>query len=162
VILAGPVRLLRSIPLTIFWNRTVCLCAAALCLVAAAAGCAGSPVGPSNFAAFSQSDLRAGTGATVGSTSVIMVNYTGWLYDASQPQQKGPVFDSSLGADPAPTFNLGVNQVIAGWDQGLVGMRVGGLRRLVVPPSLGYGQTRHGIIPPNATLVFEIEILDSH
>ena len=88
------------------------------------------------------------------------MNYTGWLYDASRPDQKGLQFDSSVGRTPF-TFNLGSNQVIDGWDRGVVGMKVGGLRRLVIPPSLAYGGTRNGPIPPNATLVFDIELLDA-
>ena len=87
------------------------------------------------------------------------VNYTGWYYGESRPDKKGPVFDTNLGGEPF-TFTLGVGEVIPGWDQGTFGMKVGGLRRLVVPPSLAYGAFRNGPIPPNATLVFEIELLD--
>ncbi len=97
----------------------------------------------------------------MGPTSSITVSYTGWLYDSSQPDQKGPVFDSAVGVDPPPNFRLGASQVIAGWEQGLPGMQVGGLRRLVIPPSLGYGAARHGAIPPNSTLVFEIQMIDA-
>ena len=87
------------------------------------------------------------------------VNYTGWFYGESRPDNKGPVFESSVGGDPF-VFTLGVGQVIEGWDRGVVGMRVGGVRRLVIPPSLAYGSFRNGTIPPNATLVFEIELLE--
>jgi FKBP-type peptidyl-prolyl cis-trans isomerase FkpA len=86
------------------------------------------------------------------------VNYTGWLYDSSRTQQLGAQFDASTPGTPF-SFKLGSGQVIAGWEQGVAGMRVGGLRRLVIPPSLGYGDTRHGLIPPNATLVFDIALL---
>lgn len=130
-------------------------------LVAVAAvitGCGDSPTAPSNNAPFSQTDLRVGTGASAASGNVVTVHYTGWLYNASQPDQKGPQFDSSAGGT-AFSFTLGAGQVISGWDQGLVGMKVGGLRRLVIPPSLGYGTVRNGPIPPNATLLFEIELL---
>jgi FKBP-type peptidyl-prolyl cis-trans isomerase FkpA len=89
----------------------------------------------------------------------LTVNYTGWFYGESRPEKKGPVFDTSAGSDPF-IFTLGAGQVIAGWDQGLQGMRVGGVRRLVIPPSLAYGAFRNGPIPPNATLVFEVELLD--
>jgi FKBP-type peptidyl-prolyl cis-trans isomerase FkpA len=89
----------------------------------------------------------------------LTVNYTGWFYGESRPEKKGPVFDTSVGATPF-TFTLGVGQVIAGWDRGVQGMRIGGVRRLVVPPTLAYGVFRNGPIPPNATLVFEIELLD--
>jgi FKBP-type peptidyl-prolyl cis-trans isomerase len=132
----------------------------AVALVVAAAwapGCTASPTTPSNSAPFSQSDLVVGNDPAAASGNSLMVNYTGWLYDASQPAQKGAQFDAS-GATPF-TFTLGTGQVIEGWDQGVVGMKVGGIRRLVIPPSLAYGASRHGIIPPNATLVFEIQLI---
>ena len=116
------------------------------------------PTTPSGTPAFSQADLRVGTGNIAGSTGVLTVNYTGWLFDASQPDQKGATFDSTIGGTPF-TFNIGAGQVIQGWDQGIPGMRVGGLRRLIIPSSLAYGGTRNGSIPPNATLLFEIELL---
>jgi FKBP-type peptidyl-prolyl cis-trans isomerase FkpA len=121
------------------------------------AGCAGA-TSPSS-APFSQTDLRVGTGAEAVSGSAVSVNYTGWLYDPSKPDQKGLVFDTTLGRGPFG-FTLGTGQVIAGWDQGVPGMKVGGLRRLVIPPSLGYGASRISTVPPNATLIFEIELLD--
>ena len=89
---------------------------------------------------------------------MVTVNYTGWLYDESRPDQKGAQFDTSIGRDVF-SFTLGIGQVIAGWDQGVPGMRVEGVRRLVIPPSLAYGNFRNGPIPPNAALVFEIEML---
>ena len=88
------------------------------------------------------------------------VNYTGWLYDPTKPDQKGLVFDTSIGQTPF-TFTLGAGQVIKGWDVGVPGMNVGGVRRLVIPPSLGYGASRSGPIPPNSTLVFEIELVSA-
>jgi FKBP-type peptidyl-prolyl cis-trans isomerase FkpA len=134
-------------------------CAAVMILSAVMAGCDdSSPTSPSNFAPFSQTDLRMGTGADAVSGRALTVHYTGWFYNESRPDNKGPQFDSSAGGDPF-TFTLGVGQVIAGWDQGASGMRVGGLRRLVIPPSLAYGASRNGPIPPNATLVFELELL---
>jgi FKBP-type peptidyl-prolyl cis-trans isomerase len=81
------------------------------------------------------------------------------FYSGSGTDHKGPQFETSRGGDPF-VFILGAGQVIAGWDQGVPGMRVGGIRRLVIPPSLAYGGTRNGIIPPNATLVFDIELVD--
>ena len=126
-------------------------------LSAPMAGCGSSITAPAS-APFSQTDLRVGTGATATSGSSLTANYTGWLYDASQPEQKGTQFDSSIGKAPI-TFTLGTSQVIAGWDQGLLGMQAGGLRRLVIPPSLGYGSSRFGNIPPNSTLVFEIDLI---
>ena len=115
--------------------------------------------GPTDYAPYSQTDLRLGTGTVAESGKSITVNYTGWLYDPDKGEQKGLIFDTSLGRCTF-TFVLGAGQVIPGWDQGLVGMQVGGLRRLVLPPSLAYGQTRTGPIPPNATLVFEVELVD--
>ena len=127
-------------------------------VAAAAAGCSSSPVSPSNNVPFSQSDLRAGTGAAAASGQTLSVNYTGWFFDASKTDQKGLVFDSNRGKD-AFSFTLGTGAVIDGWDQGLPGMQVGGLRRLVIPPSLAYGPSRRGSIPPNTTLLFEVELL---
>ena len=131
-----------------------------LVVAVAAAGCSSSPVSPSNNVPFSQSDLRAGTGAAAASGQTLSVNYTGWFYDASKTDQKGLIFDSNRGKD-AFSFTLGTGAVIDGWDQGLPGMQVGGLRRLVIPPSLAYGSTRRGSIPPNTTLLFEIELLNA-
>ena len=123
-----------------------------------AAGC-GSPASPSQNlnVAFSATDLTVGTGTTATAGRVVSVNYTGWLYDASKPDNKGTQFDSNAGRGPF-TFVLGAGQVIAGWDQGVAGMRIGGKRRLVIPPSLGYGSSGAGPIPGNATLVFDVEL----
>ena len=130
-----------------------------LILAAGVAGCSDSPTAPSNFAQFSRTDITVGTGGDAVNGRLLTVNYTGWFYGESRPDKKGPVFDTSAGGEPFE-FTLGVGQVISGWDLGLQDMRVGGVRRLVVPPSLAYGSTRNGPIPPNATLVFEIELLD--
>ncbi len=124
----------------------------------AAASCTGAPASPSPSVALSQTDVRVGTGAEAATGGVLTVNYTGWLYDASKADRKGLRFDSSLG-QAAFVFTLGSGQVIKGWDQGVPGMKVGGLRRLVIPPSLAYGEVRSGGIPPNATLVFDIELV---
>ena len=129
-------------------------------LSAAAAACAGSATSPSSSAPFSQTDVRVGTGADAVNGGLLTVNYTGWLYDGSRPDQKGLQFDSSVGGAPF-SFTLGAGQVISGWDQGLLGMKEGGLRKLVIPPSLAYGGTRSGPIPPNATLLFEIELVST-
>jgi FKBP-type peptidyl-prolyl cis-trans isomerase FkpA len=129
-------------------------------LATASAACSSSPVSPSNNVPFSQSDLRAGTGAAAASGQTLSVNYTGWFFDASKADQKGLIFDSNRGKD-AFTFTLGVGAVIDGWDQGLTGMQVGGIRRLVIPPSLAYGSCRRGSIPPNTTLLFEVELLSA-
>jgi FKBP-type peptidyl-prolyl cis-trans isomerase FkpA len=130
------------------------------CLVwcLAGAGCGDAPVAPTPVP-FSQADLSVGTGTAAAAGKVITVNYTGWLYDATKPDLKGLQFDSSAGTTPF-SFTLGIGQVIAGWDQGLPGMKVGGARRLVIPSSLAYGSVRNGPVPPFATLVFEVELLD--
>jgi FKBP-type peptidyl-prolyl cis-trans isomerase FkpA len=129
----------------------------ALGLVVALAGCDPSPAGPSGSAPFTQTDLRVGSGDEAVPGKTLTVEYTGWFFDASQTDSKGLPFDSSSGTAPF-VFTLGAGQVIDGWDQGLVGMRVGGLRRLIIPPSLAYGESRRGPIPPNATLLFEVEL----
>jgi len=132
--------------------------AALVVLSAAAAGCNDSPTTPSNYAPYSQTDLRVGTGADAVNGRLLTVHYTGWFYNAAQPDRKGPQFESSVGATPF-SFTLGAGQVISGWDRGAAGMKVGGVRRLIIPPSLAYGASRNGPIPPNATLVFELELL---
>ena len=126
----------------------------------AAAGCTDNPTSPTVSAPFSQTELRAGTGTEAAVGGLLTVNYTGWLYDLSKTDQKGLVFDTSLGKAPF-TFTLGSGQVIRGWEVGVPGMRVGGVRRLVIPPSMAYGDQRAGSIPPNTTLVFEIELLSA-
>ena len=104
-------------------------------------------------------DILVGTGATATAGNTITVHYTGWLYDEKASQYRGKQFDSSIGKTPF-SFKLGVGQVIAGWDQGVVGMKVGGKRTLIIPSALGYGSTGAGsAIPPNAALVFEVELL---
>ena len=127
-------------------------------LVVAVAGCSNTPVSPSS-APFSQTDLRVGSGTAAVTGSTVTVQYTGWFYDASKADKRGVQFDTSTGQS-ALTFTLGAGQVVQGWEQGLVGMSVGGLRRLVIPPSLAYGSSRYATIPPNTTLVFDIELLD--
>ena len=130
-----------------------------LLLSTAVAACTSAPASPTTTAPFSQTDLRLGTGdAAVMNGNLLSVNYTGWLYDASKSDQKGGVFDTSIGKQ-AFTFSIGSGQVIEGWDHGIIGMKVGGIRRLVIPPSLAYGDQRSGAIPPNATLIFEVELL---
>lgn len=114
-----------------------------------------STTGPTTTAPYSQTDLVVGTGATAANGNLVTVAYTGWLHDSSRPDSKGSQFDSS----PSYPFRLGTGAVIAGWDMGVPGMRVGGQRRLVIPPELAYGNTSPGAgIPPNATLVFDITL----
>ena len=100
-------------------------------------------------------DLTEGEGQeATGSGQTVIVHYTGWLED-------GTKFDSSKDRDDPFSFPLGAGFVIPGWDQGVVGMKVGGTRKLTIPPQLGYGENgAGGVIPPNATLIFEIELLE--
>ena len=105
-------------------------------------------------------DTTIGSGAEATSGQQISVHYTGWLYDPAAPENKGRKFDSSRDRGQPFEFTLGVGQVIGGWDQGFAGMKVGGSRTLVIPPELGYGaRGAGGVIPPNATLLFEVELL---
>ena len=140
-------------------SRVMLAVIAIVLIVTGVSACGSNSQSPSDFAPFSQTDLRAGTGAAATIGLDLTVQYTGWIYDGSQTEEKGPQFETSRGGEPL-VFTLGANQVIRGWDQGLIGLRVGGLRRLVIPPSLAYGGVRNGPIPPNATLVFEVELLD--
>ena len=112
---------------------------------------------------FTTTDLTPGTGAEAVNGSRIVVDYYGWLYNAAGTDSKGSLFDTSLQTGRTPfQLVLGAGGVIQGWEQGIPGMKVGGIRRLVVPPALGYGTTgsSDGRIPPNATLVFEVRLND--
>jgi FKBP-type peptidyl-prolyl cis-trans isomerase FkpA len=109
--------------------------------------------------AFQKIDGTVGTGAVATAGKIVTVNYTGWLYLPDAPQHHGEQFDSSIGRKPF-TFRLGSGGVIPGWDQGVDGMKVGGKRTLVIPASLGYGADGAGPIPPNANLIFDVELLD--
>ena len=120
--------------------------------------CSDSPTSPTGAVAFTATDLRVGTGAEAARGSVVSMHYTVWLYDATKADQKGLQIETSIGDVPFD-FALGAGMVIAGWDQGIVGMRVGGQRRLVVPASLAYGDTRRNAIPPNTPLVFDVELV---
>ncbi len=106
-------------------------------------------------------DIKLGTGALAESGRNVVVHYTGWLFDPSAADNKGRKFDSSRDRGDPFRFALGAGQVIRGWDQGVAGMKVGGQRTLVIPPELGYGaRGAGGVIPPNATLVFDVELLN--
>jgi FKBP-type peptidyl-prolyl cis-trans isomerase FkpA len=132
--------------------------AAAAALCAVLAGCSKTPTSPSTVTTLTKTDLVVGTGDVATSGQVLTVNYTGWFYDPNKSDFKGLQFDTSVGRGPF-SFTLGQGQVIEGWDQGLPGMKVGGLRRLIIPASLAYGVTRSGPIPANATLLFEVELV---
>ena len=108
-----------------------------------------------------KTDEVVGTGHEAVSGRQVTVHYTGWLYDESRDDNKGRKFDSSRDRNDPFTFPLGAGRVIRGWDEGVAGMKVGGRRTLTIPPSYGYGaQGAGGAIPPNATLVFDVELLD--
>ena len=126
-----------------------------------------APVGRSNAAdnqvtempdGLKYTDTKIGDGATAKAGNKVTVNYTGWL---NENGAKGKKFDSSLDRNQPFQFTLGAHQVIAGWDEGVAGMKVGGKRTRIIPPELGYGaRGAGGVIPPNATLMFEVELLD--
>ena len=102
-------------------------------------------------------DTKTGDGATAAAGNKVSVHYTGWLFNNGT---KGAKFDSSVDRGQPFQFTLGAHQVIAGWDEGVAGMKVGGKRTLIIPPELGYGaRGAGGVIPPNATLMFDVELL---
>ncbi len=107
-------------------------------------------------------DVKTGTGAEAVSGKAVIVHYTGWLYDPAAPDGHGRKFDSSLDRKVPFGFILGAGKVIKGWDEGVAGMKVGGKRTLVIPPAMAYGErgAGGGLIPPNATLVFDVELID--
>ena len=102
-------------------------------------------------------DIAVGTGASPKTGQTCVMHYTGWLY---KDGKKGAKFDSSVDRGAPFEFKIGVHQVIAGWDEGVATMKVGGKRTLIIPPALGYGAAgAGGVIPPNATLLFDVELL---
>lgn len=105
-------------------------------------------------------DTIPGAGKVAEKGKAIKVNYTGWLYDPAAAMGRGKQFDSSIGKEPFE-FKLGAGDVIKGWDEGFEGMKVGGKRKLIIPAELGYGARGAGaVIPPNASLMFEVELID--
>ena len=115
---------------------------------------------PSNVNELMQIEVKAGEGAVASAGQMVSVHYTGWLYDEAAPEHKGKKFDSSRDRNRPFEFPLGGGRVIQGWDVGVQGMKVGGQRTLVIPPQMGYGaRGAGGVIPPNATLVFDVELL---
>jgi FKBP-type peptidyl-prolyl cis-trans isomerase len=105
--------------------------------------------------------LTAGSGETAEAGQVAVVHYTGWLYDEESPDNRGTKFDSSVDRGQHFEFPLGAGRVIQGWDRGVAGMRVGEVRELTIAPELAYGERGAGdVIPPGATLVFEVELAD--
>ncbi len=106
-------------------------------------------------------DTQVGTGREAEAGFNVTVHYTGWLYDEAAEGHKGKKFDSSVDRKQPFNFFLGGGQVIQGWDEGFAGMKIGGKRTLIIPSEMGYGaRGAGGVIPPNATLVFDVELLD--
>jgi FKBP-type peptidyl-prolyl cis-trans isomerase FkpA len=106
-------------------------------------------------------DVKQGTGTEAVKGKPVMVHYTGWLYDPAAPAGKGAKFDSSLDRKVPFGFYLGEGKVIKGWDEGVAGMKVGGKRTLIIPADMAYGaKGAGGVIPPNATLIFDVELLE--
>jgi len=119
-------------------------------------GCSGADIGE-----FAKIDVKVGMGKEAIPGKMVSVHYTGWLFDKLAVDNKGKKFDSSRDRPGSFTFPLGAGRVIKGWDQGVQGMKVGGQRTLIIPSSMGYGKRGAGnAIPPNATLVFDVELME--
>ena len=141
--------------------RTIVALVAVVLVTTACGDNGGTGDGMSNITELLKTDVRQGDGNEAVAGRNVTVHYTGWLYNESAPDHKGRKFDSSRDRNEPFSFRLGGGQVISGWDQGVAGMKVGGQRTLTIPPALGYGaQGAGGVIPPNATLVFDVELLD--
>jgi FKBP-type peptidyl-prolyl cis-trans isomerase FkpA len=141
-------------------KRLIACMAVALFAVACNDDGGGSPTDPSQVTVeFSTTDLVVGTGAQAAAGNSVTVHYTGWLYNPAGTNSKGAQFDTSLDGDPPLAVVLGVSNIIPGFQQGLVGMRVGGKRRMYIPPNMAYGSSGSGPIPPNASIVFEVEMM---
>ena len=114
-----------------------------------------------NITQLVKNDTVIGEGREAEPGFMVSVHYTGWLYDENAPKHKGEKFDSSVDRGQPFEFALGAGQVIQGWDQGFAGMKIGGKRTLIIPSEMGYGKRgAGGVIPPNAALVFDVELLD--
>ena len=140
-------------------KKLLSVCALGLVLSLTLAGCKRNQAPAAAPVALQKIDTVPGTGKEAVAGATVVVNYTGWLYAPNAQQQHGAQFDSSIGREPF-NFQLGSGMVIPGWDQGVQGMKVGGKRTLIVPAALGYGERGAGPIPPNANLIFDVELLD--
>ncbi|MFZ7096750.1 FKBP-type peptidyl-prolyl cis-trans isomerase [Luteimonas dalianensis] len=137
-------------------------CCLALLVALLVAGCAdpGPPPGGS-VAGLERIDTVQGDGEIAQAGDEVVVHYSGWVYDEREPDLRGEAFDSSRERDEPFSFPLGAGRVIAGWDEGVTGMRVGGRRELRIPSEMAYGRRgAGGVIPPNASLVFDVELLE--
>jgi len=120
----------------------------------------GAQMAQSTITELQKDDEQVGSGADAVAGRPVTVHYTGWLWDESKADHKGRKFDSSRDRNEPFEFRLGGGQVIRGWDEGVAGMKVGGKRTLTIPPAYGYGaRGAGGVIPPNATLIFDVELL---
>jgi FKBP-type peptidyl-prolyl cis-trans isomerase FkpA len=127
-----------------------------------AAACGGEVnMAQTNITELIKTDAVVGSGNEAAAGRRVTVHYTGWLYDPAAADNKGKKFDSSRDRNDPFAFRLGAGEVIRGWDDGVAGMKVGGRRTLTIPPAYGYGASGSGgVIPPNATLLFDVELLD--
>jgi FKBP-type peptidyl-prolyl cis-trans isomerase len=127
-----------------------------------AAPAASSPATGTESMPLQKIELAPGNGAEIKSGQTALVHYTGWLYDTAAAENKGKKFDSSVDRNEPFEFPVGAGMVIKGWDEGVVGMKVGSKRRLVIPPEMGYGArgAGGGLIPGGATLVFDVELVE--
>ncbi|HEX7798140.1 MAG TPA: FKBP-type peptidyl-prolyl cis-trans isomerase [Vicinamibacterales bacterium] len=136
-----------------------------VCAVALSVACGSSSTTPtsspdSGITSLQTTDVTVGTGTQATSGRVVTVHYTLWLYSTTASDHRGSRIESSHDLGQPFSFTLGAGQVIRGWDQGVPGMKVGGVRTLIIPPSLGYGNQANGKIPPNSTLIFDVELID--
>jgi FKBP-type peptidyl-prolyl cis-trans isomerase FkpA len=162
---------LRVLPPTSIENRCKWALGAALCSMICAANLYAQTPGTGAAPTISKmdakvmqlqkTDVKQGTGAEAIAGKAVIVHYTGWLYDPAAPGQKGAKFDSSRDRQVPFGFILGAGKVIRGWDEGVVGMKVGGQRTLIIPPDMAYGSRgAGGVIPPDATLIFDVELIE--
>ena len=148
------------------WAMGAAVCCSLCAIPLLAQSPAAGPVTPSSktdakVTQLQKIDVKTGTGAEAAPGKVVFVHYTGWLYEPAATGQKGAKFDSSRDRGTPFNFPLGAGQVIRGWDEGVAGMKVGGQRTLIIPPDMGYGaRGAGGVIPPNATLIFDVELLE--
>ena len=148
-------------------KKTIFLASALLVATLSVSGCKADSKSSTKESAMTQNvtelikkDTVLGEGREAEAGFNVTVHYTGWLYDPSKPDGKGKKFDSSVDRHEPFVFFLGGGQVIQGWDEGFSGMKVGGKRTLIIPPHMGYGPYGAGaVIPPNATLIFDVELL---
>ncbi|HSD73426.1 MAG TPA: FKBP-type peptidyl-prolyl cis-trans isomerase [Steroidobacteraceae bacterium] len=150
---------MKTKTLRLAWPLALMLCAACNAGERQPAQAA-APTATTTAEGLAITELAAGEGAAIAAGSTAVVHYTGWLYESGAPDHKGRKFDSSVDRGEPFRFTLGAGEVIRGWDLGVEGMKKGSKRRLVIPAALAYGEAgAGGVIPPGATLVFDVELL---